>query len=435
MLPLNVNLIKKEIVSLFKQEDHYQDFIPCGVSVVSLFDSVFQHISESIQHSETKDDQQQLQQQLDALIELANEKLLMYPYKDVPACWRCLLMDATLLKSFTLISSMEKEETMQAKKHVARELIKILDVALIVSGGPGPRRREFSLKLLDDLQQWLRPRKTNTQGRHLAINSSATLPIIKHAITVLKEPPDYLWFEQHINQKLATPLHLQCGLMNHWPACTTRPWTDIDYILQLAGDRIVPIEIGSKYTDVCWQQKMVRMEDFINDYIIPSNLDNQQDEKKKPIAYLAQHNLFDHIPLLENDISIPDYCYAEPQSNEWYLQRPPPDVIKHCWFGPKGTVSPLHQDPYHNLLAQVVGRKYIRLYSPIHSSALYPYEGIMSNTSQVDIDDPDLESYPRFAEADYVECILKPGEILYIPPKWWHYVQALDTSFSVSFWF
>lgn len=47
-------------------------------------------------------------------------------------------------------------------------------------------------------------------------------------------------------------------------------------------------------------------------------------------------------------------------------------------------VTPPHTDPYHNLLAQVVGRKYVRLYRPDATPGLYPFEeGFTTNCSQV----------------------------------------------------
>jgi ribosomal protein L16 Arg81 hydroxylase len=83
----------------------------------------------------------------------------------------------------------------------------------------------------------------------------------------------------------------------------------------------------------------------------------------------------------------------------------------------------------------------------------------MSNTSQVDLDEAmrvwseiscyevnemnDLEQlrqefeseFPRFKEAKYVDAILAPGDSLYLPVGWWHYIRSLTPSFSVSFWF
>ena len=47
-------------------------------------------------------------------------------------------------------------------------------------------------------------------------------------------------------------------------------------------------------------------------------------------------------------------------------------------------VTPAHTDPHHNMLAQVRGRKYVRLYPPSDLAHLYPFpSGLTSNTSQV----------------------------------------------------
>lgn len=111
----------------------------------------------------------------------------------------------------------------------------------------------------------------------------------------------------------------------------------------------------------------------------------------------------------------------------------------NAWLGPEGTVTPLHFDPDSNLLAQVVGFKYVRLYRPKDSSHLAPHtDRICTNTSQVDLDAySDVESleaaYPGLSSLQYMDVVLQPGDMLYMPPKWWHYVRSLSLSFSVSF--
>lgn len=72
-------------------------------------------------------------------------------------------------------------------------------------------------------------------------------------------------------------------------------------------------------------------------------------------AYLAQHELFDQIPPLRRDIMTPDYCALLLADEE--DDGGAESVATNAWFGPGGTVSPLHNDPFHNLLAQVVGSK------------------------------------------------------------------------------
>ncbi|KAG9407086.1 Lysine-specific demethylase 8 [Aphanomyces cochlioides] len=218
------------------------------------------------------------------------------------------------------------------------------------------------------------------------------------------------------------------GAMDHWPAMGkthegSRSWADLDYLRRVAGMRTVPIEIGSSYLDDNWSQSLMPLKDFIDQYVLkPSS--------SSPRGYLAQHALFEQIPSLRKDILIPDYCALSLCDDDDNVD----EVVVNAWFGPVKTISPLHFDPSQNLLCQVVGSKYIRLYDKKYSDNLYPVKGLLSNTSQVQVEDVDETAFPLFSTTPYWECILGPGEMLYIPPKCWHYIKSLTVSFSVSCW-
>ncbi|KAL2557207.1 putative lysine-specific demethylase JMJD5 [Forsythia ovata] len=217
--------------------------------------------------------------------------------------------------------------------------------------------------------------------------------------------------------------HFLCGspviisdCMVHWPA--KNKWNDMNYLKRIAGFRTVPVEVGKNYLCPEWKQELITFSEFLER--ISSNECPSEDT-----TYLAQHQLFDQILELRQDILIPDYCFT----GDGEIRS------INAWIGPAGTVTPLHNDPHHNILSQVVGKKYIRLYPASLSEDLYPHmESMLSNSSQVDLDNIDEKAFPKVLDLDFVDCILEEGEMLYIPPKWWHYVRSLSTSFSVSFW-
>jgi lysine-specific demethylase 8 len=124
-------------------------------------------------------------------------------------------------------------------------------------------------------------------------------------------------------------------------------------------------------------------------------------------------------------VQTPEYCAL----GEGQIQS------VNAWIGPRRTVTPLHTDPHHNLLCQVYGTKAVVLFPPSESANMYPFQtGLSTNSSQVDARRPDLLQFPGFANAAGLRCVLRPGQVLYLPVGWWHYVESLSPSISVSFW-
>lgn len=76
------------------------------------------------------------------------------------------------------------------------------------------------------------------------------------------------------------------------------------------------------------------------------------------------------------------------------------------------------------------------MYEAIHEARMYPFPGgFLRNTSRVDAENVDDDSFPLFADTPRWEVELGPGDVLFMPSKTWHYVRATEgPSLSVSYW-
>ena len=127
-------------------------------------------------------------------------------------------------------------------------------------------------------------------------------------------------------------------------------------------------------------------------------------------GYLASLPL-NSLPAIQKVAVFPDY--------RWMLNLSAATV----WLGPAGTESVLHCDLLDNLFAQVRGRKLFQLYPPDAIEQSGPRQ---RNSLTADL------RYRESAPEPEYEFILEEGEMLYIPPYYWHRVVSLEASISVS---
>ncbi|XP_012235128.1 HSPB1-associated protein 1 [Linepithema humile] len=109
------------------------------------------------------------------------------------------------------------------------------------------------------------------------------------------------------------------------------------------------------------------------------------------------------------------------------------------WIGSKGAHTDCHQDTYgYNLVAQIHGRKLWLLYPPNNDliPVRLPYEEstIYSRFNIYCLNEEEEECLLTLTDKPKL-IILEPGDVLFIPNGWWHYVESLDSvSISVNIW-
>jgi Cupin-like domain len=206
---------------------------------------------------------------------------------------------------------------------------------------------------------------------------------------------------------------LLTGLVSDWPA--TSKWS-FDYLEAAVGDAAVGVQWGREsnpdYEAQCGDHKaFMPMRDVIsrirsgasNDFYVTAN---NADVNRDAFAPLYR------------DVGTVAGLLESQSLRDGYI-----------WVGPQGTITPWHHDLSNNLLMMFVGRKRIRLVAAHDTRRMRNTRHCFTDWSAEDL----LPGAGSDVTPPVLECIVGPGEALFIPVGWWHHVEALDATIGMTF--
>lgn len=107
------------------------------------------------------------------------------------------------------------------------------------------------------------------------------------------------------------------------------------------------------------------------------------------------------------------------------------------WLAGQDIRTPLHRDLAHNFILVLKGSKCVRLAAPNATKSVYS-NSLFSrapNFARLNLHEPDFGKFPRARDLTVYEARVAAGEVLYLPPLWWHDVKNTEQSISANFWF
>jgi len=202
------------------------------------------------------------------------------------------------------------------------------------------------------------------------------------------------------------------GQANNWGA--KQKW-DLDFFMNLEDDKDIYL-LSENFIQDDNRYKQSSFKEYIE------TLKKAESTNEQIKDYLTTLDIFNYYPQLKGDI---DFSFFEEHTKVNDIS---------AWIGPKGTISGFHADTANNVYAQIKGKKMFIICSTEFNKTMYPSQKHIYGAvaSEVDINNFDETIYPSFKKNDFKVAILEPGDVLFVPQNWWHYVESLDTSISIS---
>lgn len=200
-----------------------------------------------------------------------------------------------------------------------------------------------------------------------------------------------------------------------WRACSA--WSP-EYLLDKLGD--VPVEVMAE-------------RDADPDYEANSTAHKTVMPFREYVERIVATPMSNDLYLVANnrllDTPAADALWEDFALDRRFLQPHAAKDRTFLWFGAGGTITPLHHDVMNVMFHQVAGRKRFTLVASGETPRVYNSHSVYS---EVDPKSPDLDRFPAYAAAHPITFDIGPGEGVFIPVGWWHHVESLEQSISVS---
>ncbi|HYD47019.1 MAG TPA: cupin-like domain-containing protein, partial [Terriglobales bacterium] len=137
--------------------------------------------------------------------------------------------------------------------------------------------------------------------------------------------------------------------------------------------------------------------------------------------------VIDENPELRHDL---DMEWLSGFRSRWSLRGYP-----QFFLAPGGTYTPVHCAMESNAFVQVHGQKHWILQSAMYQPLLDPPADRMPYFRTDFLPEQPSAQFPLGPYAPGMEVVLDPGDVLYVPPFVWHYVENLTATIAVAYRF
>ena len=311
------------------------------------------------------------------LLSVCQDRFKIYPFSDVPHCWRELHSAASCLNALSIIHFQHEQAPAEPLKIL--DAIKRLDEASIISGVTNLGIDSNFASHINDLQKILRKAPQPTF-------ISSAFELCQQRTSVVQERDLFPSSHRFATEAWKRPFIVR-GAAKDWPAVkghahddTRHPssqwrcWANGEYLHSQAGPgRVVPVEVGADYTKEGWSQGLMPFAMFLRragwsfkrspwdtaaNQAEPERDMNKLTSVRSPEndtrpVYLAQFDLLRMIPELAKDVQTPELAWSVMPTPDWRPDyKGPAEPVQNVWFGPPQMTSPAHTDPYYNLYSE-----------------------------------------------------------------------------------